>query len=374
MNPRSPSLVVALLAIPPLAADVSLSGTVTDPSGNILPGAGISLAGTGHATSTGAGGEWSLSSVTGIVVRSKSSAVLAANPLVLDGKRLRLRFDGVDAAGRASDASSRSFHGSPPRTASDVPANRSADVFVDTLLFSWNGRVRARVGIASLAAGGVGVQAIDTSSTGEDVPWSSGIAYGSLTDSRDGQFYRTVSIGTRRWMAQNLNYAGDLASLGVCYNGSADSCWKFGRLYTWAEAMALAGTYDSAMWGSTATRRGICPGGWHVPSDSEWTAMLDSVEADSRVGSGMGGTALKSRSGWRNSGGGTDVFGFRVLPAGERFHDGTNRYAGYNAYFWSSSEYDANDAWYRYLFEGNANAYRGSYYKPNGFSLRCLED
>ncbi len=138
----------------------------------------------------------------------------------------------------------------------------------------------------------------DTVVTPENRP----IAYGSLT--YGGQTYKTVKIGTQTWMAENLNYAGTDGTTGVCYNapsgvktsGPADTCAKYGRLYTWAEVM------NGSASTTTAKVRGICPEGWHVPTDSEWTTLVNTVEADTSVGAYKGGTALKSTSGWPSGG------------------------------------------------------------------------
>jgi len=214
------------------------------------------------------------------------------------------------------------------------------------------------------------VDALAPNTTG--IPWQNGITYGLLKDSRDGQIYRTVQIGSQTWMAQNLNYAGGTTVVGKCYNNSADSCIKFGRLYTWAEAMA--GSASSSA--SPSGVKGVCPGGWHVPSDAEWAALTTIVAA--QVGARQEGYALKSSSSWSpsgtTSGNGGDGFGFRVLPAGIRSIDGTFSNVGDNAVFWSSFEYDASYAWRRGFRNGDAIVYRYNDRKFTGFSLRCVEN
>jgi len=193
---------------------------------------------------------------------------------------------------------------------------------------------------------------------------TSGISYGLLTDSRDGQLYRTVKIGTQTWMAQNLNYAGTSGSVGACYDSLSSNCTTYGRLYTWTEVMAGASSSAS----SPSGVQGLCPSGWHVPSDAEWTKLTDTT-----LSSSTAGTVLKSTSGWSTNTG-TDAYGFRVLPAGFRYNDGTFGFLGDIAYFWSSSEYDASYAWARYFDDGSACVYSYHYSESNGFSLRCLEN
>src|SRR5215469_10890371 len=89
------------------------------------------------------------------------------------------------------------------------------------------------------------------------------ITYGSFTDSRDSKTYRTVVIGTQTWMAENLNYN---ATGSKCYNDSTQYCDLYGRLYDWTTAMAGVSSSSANPSGVL----GICPVGWHLPSDAEW--------------------------------------------------------------------------------------------------------
>lgn len=194
------------------------------------------------------------------------------------------------------------------------------------------------------------------------VAWQSSVTYGSLVDSRDGQVYRTVQIGTQTWMAQNLNYAVDSS---WCPGGVANNCAIYGRLYRWSEVMA--GSSSSASIPSGV--QGICPSGWHVPSDAEWTKLTDTT-----LSSSTAGTVLQSTSGWSTTNTGTDVYGFRVLPAGSRSFGGTFDDLGHIGIFWSSSEYDASNAWYRNFYHSSAHVYREDGNKSLGFSLRCVQN
>ncbi|WP_290740742.1 fibrobacter succinogenes major paralogous domain-containing protein [Fibrobacter sp. UBA3718] len=215
--------------------------------------------------------------------------------------------------------------------------------------------------------------------------------YGTLTDTRDGQTYKTVTIGDQVWMAENLNYAytgvpynysGYTSdSTSWCYKNEPENCAKYGRLYTWAAAMDSVGTWTTngkgCGYGSecspTGTIRGICPEGWHLPDTTEWNTLFSAVG-----GSFTAGTALKSTSGWNEdegeSGNGTDSFGFSALPAGYRYNGGDYDNEGYDAYFWSSTEYNSNYAYYMLLYYNYdyAALYDGN--KNYGFSVRCLKD
>ena len=187
--------------------------------------------------------------------------------------------------------------------------------------------------------------------------------YGTLTDDRDGLTYKTVKIGEQWWMAENLNYryiqqTAEEDSSSFCYNGDPANCAKYGRLYLWSAAMV------------------VCPEGWHLPDTTEWKALFNAVG-----GKETAGIMLKSTEGWNDyygyyvtSGNGSDNFGFSALPAGGRYNDGGFDDEGNYADFWSSTEDISNHAYYMYLYYNDVNAYLGSHYKYNGFSVRCLKD
>ena len=161
------------------------------------------------------------------------------------------------------------------------------------------------------------------------------IEYGEMTDSRDGQVYKTVKIGEQVWMAQNLNYE---AATSYCYNDSAEYCEKYGRLYTWAASVdksekecGLGNECNLA----SGNIRGICPDGWYLPSEDDFETLIDAVG-----GKKGASTKLKSLSGWRDddgvSGNGTDAFGFSALPVGVGMQGFYGE--GYNTHFWGSTE------------------------------------
>ena len=216
--------------------------------------------------------------------------------------------------------------------------------------------------------------------------------YGTLTDDRDGQTYKTVKIGEQWWMAENLNYAytgvpfkdGDFTSDSTswCYDNDAANCAKYGRLYTWAAAMDSVGTWSTNGMGCGYYRecsptnpvRGICPEGWHLPDATEWNALFTAVG-----GKATAGIMLKSMRGWNDkddgtSGNGSDAYSFSALPAGNRDYYGVFYGEGYEALFWSSTENYSNDAYYMYLNYGYDCARLNIDYKDLGFSVRCLKD
>ncbi len=209
-----------------------------------------------------------------------------------------------------------------------------------------------------------------------------GVSYGSMTDSRDGQAYKTVKICDQTWMAENLNYADSVATPSLlksnwCYNNKAENCAVAGRLYTWAAAIDSVSLYDGGNgvdcgYGKICTIpakvQGICPDGWHLPTRTEWNALFTEVGGKSTAGK-----ILKSQTGWYNNGNGTDAYGFSALPAGLRYYTGIFDGGGDYAYFWSATE-NFNQAYYMYLYSDNEDANLYAYYKDYAYSVRCLQD
>jgi uncharacterized protein (TIGR02145 family) len=241
-----------------------------------------------------------------------------------------------------------------------------------------------------IKAGNVNVDTYYEYKNGE---WSIS-SHGFMTDSRDGKTYKTVTIGTQTWMAENLNYAytgvpfkyGSYTSDSTswCYGDDPANCAKYGRLYTWAAAMDSVGTWSTngkgcgyretcsvASAGSATLVRGICPKGWHLPSNDEWRALFTAVGVSSTAGS-----KLKSQTGWRAHSSITneDAFGFSALPAGSRNRFGGFDYAGDEAFFLSSTEDDIYDAYCICLYYNYDNGELLNHGKHNVFSVRCLKD
>ena len=213
------------------------------------------------------------------------------------------------------------------------------------------------------------------------------VVKGTMTDERDGQTYKTVKIGTQTWMAENLNYAyTDVPynysgytsdSTSWCYSNAAANCTKYGRLYTWAAAMDSVGTWSANGKGCgynktcspTYLVRGVCPEGWHLPTQTEWKTLFTAVG-----GSSTAGKMLKSTSGWNSSGNGTDAYSFSALPAGLRNYNGYYDFEGYYAYFWSSTVSNGNYAYLMYLGYSYDGASLDNDGKDIGFSVRCVKD
>lgn len=209
-----------------------------------------------------------------------------------------------------------------------------------------------------------------------------------LTDRRDGRDYKTVQIGSQCWMAENLNIGDRISTVKDqrdnniiekhCYDNDDHYCGIYGGLYQWDEVMQ----YDT-----TEGTQGICPDGWHVPSDSEWCRLVTfldqsvdcdifGVSGDSIGGLLRGAGIVEKHTGlWhypnRDA---TDRFGFDAIPAGTRSIYAKFYYLGYHGYFWTSTGEDRLNAWFYYLKYSNTGIYREHYFKRSGYSVRCVLD
>jgi uncharacterized protein (TIGR02145 family) len=185
-----------------------------------------------------------------------------------------------------------------------------------------------------------------------------------FADSRDGKTYKAVTIGDQVWMSENLDYDVEGSK---CYNDDEGNCAEYGRLYNWATAMALPDCGSGTSCGSDigSNHQGVCPEGWHIPSDAEWTELTDFVGSNA-------GTKLKATGSWNSYGdipAGTDKFGFAALPGGRGGSD-----VGNHGNWWSATEYGANDAYYRYMYFNIESVDKYLNYKNGLFSVRCLQD
>jgi len=171
-----------------------------------------------------------------------------------------------------------------------------------------------------------------------------------------GETYETVKIGNQTWFKRNLNYEVEGSK---CRDNAPANCEKYGKLYDWATAMALPSTCNTSTCASQA--KGICPDGWHIPSNAEWTMLVNFV------GSSTAGTKLMSVDGW-GSLKGTDNYGFSALPGG------TGTSTGYG-YWWSATEESLSYAYGRRI--GNwagTEMERVSNYKAGLLSVRCVKN
>jgi uncharacterized protein (TIGR02145 family) len=190
---------------------------------------------------------------------------------------------------------------------------------------------------------------------------------GDSTITYANKTYKTVTIGTQTWLAENLNYETEGS---VCYDNKPDNCAKYGRLYDWQTAMK------------------VCPKGWHLPDNDEWDKLLRFVDGDKSTEkpylSYTAGKHLKASSGWNGDGNGTDKYGFSALPGGFDFSNSWFRYVGEYGNWWSSSEgfteeYDGFDGDYDHVFVRQMvhkidDVSWMDFKKDYRLSVRCLQD
>ena len=202
------------------------------------------------------------------------------------------------------------------------------------------------------------------------------VVRGTMTDDRDGKTYKTVSIGSQTWMAENLNYDyNKKTAKSYCYNDVADSCAKYGRLYTFAAAMDSAALFGDAGKGCGYGKvcypdkhtRGVCPSGWHLPNDAEWQVLFFAFN----VTYTDGGRTFRSVNGW-NGIEGDDDYGFSALPAGVRYDGGKFDEVGDYTSFWVNSEIDFNYS-YRLEVDNYWSLWRNAN-KSDAYSVRCIKD
>lgn len=200
--------------------------------------------------------------------------------------------------------------------------------------------------------------------TGEPCPGIPDITY-------EGQVYNTVLIGTQCWLKENLNVGSRIngsqnqnPTNGViekyCYNDLVSNCNIYGALYQWNEAMQ-----GSTMEGS----QGICPDGWHIPTNAEWSILSDYLGGDN-----IAGGKMKSTSGWYSNGNGTNTSGFTALPAGAS--DGNHIFSmlTYRTNFYSSSAYGSDEDYYVNMLYSDNNLNRLTGLRTSGLSIRCVKN
>jgi uncharacterized protein (TIGR02145 family) len=204
----------------------------------------------------------------------------------------------------------------------------------------------------------------------------------------DGTVYTSIIINGQEWMQQNLAVTkyrnGDPIPTGLdnttwlnttagayaIYDNDPANDVTYGKLYNWYAVN------DS---------RGLCPTGWHVPSDAEWTTLINYLDPNAAGGDvfpNIAGGKMKSTGTIENGDGlwyspneqATNESGFTGLPGGYRYNFGSYFTIGLNGYWWSSTEYYSSYAWYRILGCSNSDVSRDNGNKRYGFSVRCLRD
>lgn len=217
---------------------------------------------------------------------------------------------------------------------------------------------------------------------GEPCPGTElGVDYG-------GYSYTTVQIGDQCWLNENLKIGTMIPSNTLpsqntpieiiekyCIDNDSLNCDIYGGLYTWDEMMQYAENEGA---------QGICPDGWHIPTDEEWKKLEGAVDSQygypdpewDKVSEYRGhdiGWNIRSQTIWAIGSGGFDKFGFGVLGGGRRYYMGSTEHLGTRGYFWTSSKQDENHIWCRYT-SSSALMARESNTRTFGYSIRCLKN
>ena len=233
--------------------------------------------------------------------------------------------------------------------------------------------------------GGLGAQVLAGNTTCANEYISVTGCGGQTSLTYDGRTYDLVEIGGQCWFADNLatdQYRnGDAIPTGLdnttwqnttsgafaIYNNDPANDVTYGKLYNWY---------------TTVDSRGLCPTGWHVPTDCEWMYLEGSLgmSTQQQETTGLRGTneggAMKATTNWLSPNtGATNSSGFTAFPGGCRSHSGTFTNVGNTGYWWSSTEVDSNGVWLRGLNFTNSNVDRNDVVnKRLGFSVRCVRD
>ena len=207
--------------------------------------------------------------------------------------------------------------------------------------------------IFTACGGNSGTSASDNggSNSGNGAEYDS--AMNSLKDLRDGQTYKTVTIGKQVWMAENLNYETANSVQYPDYDGNPRE--KYGRLYHWEEAMT------------------VCPSSWRLPDESDWNALLAFI-GDSATA----GTRLKAKRDWDKHKGnvvGTDDYGFAALPGGASHvnGNGVRSFSNNGAFFWSATESSSERAVIFVMHFEKEIVESGHFPKDTWLSVRCIK-
>ena len=219
-------------------------------------------------------------------------------------------------------------------------------------------------------------------SCGADSVHNPNLTYGSITD-QEGNVYKTITIGSQEWMAENLKTSiylngdaipvvtdngqwSDLVSGARCYynNDNQNDC-PYGMLYNWYAVSDV---------------RNVCPTGWHVPTDEDWSLIINYLDPNALGGNNSNNAGDKMKNVgfqyWlllnQNA---SNSSGFSGLPYGYRSGDnGSSLYLGNYGYWWSSSEINLSASWYRLLYFNSGSCTRDYTNKKDGYSVRCLKN
>ncbi len=219
----------------------------------------------------------------------------------------------------------------------------------------------------------------------------------------DGNVYNTVLIGNQCWMKENLKTTKYRNGINIEYPGINVADWQSNTngAYAWhSNDISWKHIYGALYnWYAVANLNGLCPTGWRIPSDIEWTQMENylmntygwtnyysiyetngigkHIKSCRQVNSPLGGecnTSVHPRWNAHNNHFGTDSFGFSALPHSHRLDNGGFWPIGVNSAWWTLSEFSTSRAWYRNTNSDISYLFRNHYPKTTGFGIRCIKN
>ncbi|MBP5769682.1 MAG: fibrobacter succinogenes major paralogous domain-containing protein [Fibrobacter sp.] len=359
---------------------------------------GVFLVACGDDNSSSAAPDGDEPSSSSVILRSDTNS----SSSVKSSSSAKLPKSSSSSAGKVKSSSSANSSSSAESSSSEKDKSSSSSAGKEkssvTVISGADLKFSSSIESSSSSAGEVNCSALleEERENGEwswDVPkecrFNPDIDYGTMTDERDGKVYKTVKIGYQVWMAENLNFDVGQGGSGEnvyewswCYNNEPKNCEVAGRIYTWAAAIdsvKLATDADDpqecgfgkicglASASSATLVQGVCPTGWHLPSNTEWNILFTKVGGKSNAGK-----VLKAQTGWIAYSGviNEDAVGFTALPA----VNGGYRQTGISAVFWSSTENNSDRAYYISLYCGDDEVILTHNPKNKDYSVRCVKN
>jgi len=319
----------------------AMAGTITGNTSSVTIDWSAAFTGTANLTVDGVNncGNGVSSPAFNVLVYSKPvvSFILCTDSITIPGARIIALREGIPLGGTWSGVGVNSVTGTFNPSTAGIGAH--------TITYSYT-NVNGCVNTSS--------QTITVTNPGLFVCGS------NLKDVRDNRLYKTVLIGSQCWMAESLNYGTTVVSTQdqfdncvpekYCYGDNPTNCTNYGGFYQWDELMAYNDVPES---------QGICPPGWHVPSESEWTLLFSNY-----TNNGFAGAALKT----------TGFSGFNALIAGVNFLNRSFSFNNFAGFFWTSDSRGPYKAWAHGMnsFNPSVSFYPGS--RSNALSARCIKD
>ena len=204
--------------------------------------------------------------------------------------------------------------------------------------------------------------------------------YGSFKDPRDGKVYKIAYVGNQEWMTENLN-TDRFQNGDPIPEAKTQEQWK--TAYREGKPIWCYYDFDSTNgpnygklynWYAVTDSIGLCPLGWHVPTDAEWTTLNNFLGGESIAGGKMKSTSSLWNTSYYSNMGATNESGFTGHPGGSRYNGGSFWDLGILGYWWSASQFDATNAWFEKLIINNNSSFKNKWHKSIACSVRCIRD